>query len=96
MATVLKPKVQATGLIDTFEMAVFKTVSERLLTPVVGNGSLISGAAKIIGGGVLTGVSKNKHVNLLASGIVIDGVEDGAHALLGPVLGGTGTGEPAW
>lgn len=96
MANVLKPKVQATGLMDAFEMGVLKTVSEKVLTPVVGNGTFVSGAAKLVGGGVLNGVSKNKHVGLLSSAMVIDGVEDAAHGVLGGLLGNTGTSESSW
>ena len=96
MVNVLKPKVQATGLMDTFELAILKTLSEKALTPVVGNGTFMSGAAKLVGGGVLTSVSRNKHVGLLGSALVVDGVEDAAHSLLGSVLGGTTTGAPAW
>jgi len=50
MGKILKPKVQASGLMDAFEMGILKTLSERTLTPVVGNGTFISGAAKIVGG----------------------------------------------
>ena len=96
MVNVLKPKVQATGLMDTFELAILKTLSERALTPVVGNGTFMSGAAKLVGGGVLSSVSRNKHVGLLGSGVIVDGVEDLAHSVLGKVLGGTSTSAPSW
>lgn len=96
MGKILKPKVQATGLMDAFEMGVLKTLSERTLSPVVGNGTLMSGAAKIVGGGVISGVSKNKHVGLLSSAMVIDGVEDAAHNILGKILGATATSESSW
>lgn len=96
MGKILKPKVQATGLMDAFEMGILKTLSERTLTPIVGNGTFMSGAAKIVGGGVITSVSKNKHVGLLSSAMIIDGVEDAAHSILGNILGGTETSESAW
>ena len=96
MAKILSPKVQASGLLDAFEMGVFKTLSERTLTPVIGNGSMMSGGVKLIGGGALNGLSRNKHVGLLSSAMVIDGVEDIAHTLLGGILGGTSTSEAAW
>lgn len=93
MANILKPKVQASGLMDAFEMGLLKTFSERTLTPVVGNGTFTSGAVKLIGGGVLSGFSKNKHVGLLSSAMVIDGVEDAAHSLIGGLMGGVGSAE---
>lgn len=94
MANVLKPKIKATGLMAAFEMGIFKTLTERTLTPVIGNSTFMSGGAKLLGGGVLTSVSRNKHIELLSSAMIIDGVEDIAHSLLGSVLGGSGnTGE---
>lgn len=96
MGKILKPKIQATGLMDAFEMGIFKTLSERTLTPVIGNSTLMSGAGKLIGGGVLTSVSRNKHVGLFSSAMVIDGVEDIAHALLGSVIGGAGAADGGW
>ena len=96
MANVLKPKVKATGLMDAFEMGILKTVSERVLTPVVGNSTFISGTAKVIGGGVLNKVSRNKHIGLLSSAMVIDGVEDAAHSVLGGLMGGTETADRSW
>lgn len=91
MTNVLKPKIKATGLMDAFEMGIMKTLSERALSGVVGNGTFMSGGAKLVSGGILNGVSRNKHVGLLSSAMVIDGVEDVAHSVLGGLLGGTGT-----
>lgn len=88
MAKILNPEVKAVGMVDTFEMAVLKTLSEKALTPVVGNSSITSGTAKLVAGGVIPAISRNKHVNLLSSAMIIDGVEDMAHALLGKYLGG--------
>ena len=88
MAKILKPKIKATGLMDAFEMGIFKTLTERTLTPVIGNSTIMSGGAKLIGGGVLTSVSRNKHIGLMSSAMIIDGVEDIAHSILGSVLGG--------
>jgi hypothetical protein len=87
MAKILKPKIKASGLMDAFEMGVFKTVSERTAAPVIGNGTYMSGGAKLIGAGVLSSLSRNKHVGLLSSAIIIDGVEDVVNSLLGSVGG---------
>lgn len=89
MANILKPKVQASGLVDSFEMAILKTVSERLATPVIGNGTLVSGAVKLAAGGIIPSISRNKHAGLLSSAMIIDGVEDAAHVIVGSVMGGT-------
>lgn len=92
MAKMLKPKVQATGVLDAFEMGVFKVVSEKALKPVIGNGTVMSGAAKTIGGAIIPSISKNKHIGLVASAMVIDGVEDLVHGLLGDLVAGNNTG----
>jgi hypothetical protein len=95
MTQVLKPKVQASGIFDAFEMGIFKTLSERALTGVIGNSTLMSGGIKLVGGGIVNSVSKNKHVGLLSSAMVIDGVEDIAHTLLSGMLGGSGSTDDA-
>jgi hypothetical protein len=86
MAQILNPKVKATGLWDAIELGIFKSVAEKTLQPVIGNSTVVSGGAKLIAGGVLSGVSRNKHVGLLSSALVVDGIEDGVHALLAPML----------
>lgn len=91
MAKILKPKIQATGVIDAFEMGVFKVVGEKTLKPVIGNGTVMSGATKTIAGAVIPSISRNKHVGLFASAMVIDGVEDLVHGLLGDLTGGSGS-----
>ena len=98
MAKILKPKIQATGLMDAFELGVFKSVTERALTPVVGNSSIKSGAVKLVGGGILNSMSRNKHVNLLSSAVIVDGIEDVVHSLLGSALTGAegATGQSDW
>ena len=97
MAKILKPKIKANGLMDSFEMAALKSISERSLAPVIGNGSMKSGVVKLVGAGVLGSVSSNKHVSLLSSAIIVDGFEDIVTGLLGgSVAGGSGTSEGAW
>lgn len=92
---ILEPKVEAKGLFDVLELGILKTASERILasTPV-GNSTLLSAAAKGIGGGIIHSISQNKHVQLLGSALIVDAVEDAAHALLGGDMGGMLGGEP--
>ena len=97
MVKILQPKVQATGLFEAFEMGVFKTLAERAMTPVIGNGTVKSGAIKLVAGGVLNSVSQNKHVKIASSAIIIDAVEDMAHTLVAMVTGGAeGTTGDSW
>lgn len=90
MVKILKPKIQASGLMDSFELGVMKSVSERVLMPVIGNGSVKSGAIKLVGAGLLTTVSRNKHVSLLSSAVIVDGIEDIVTSLLGGMTGAAG------
>lgn len=92
---ILKPTIKATGILDAVEMGVIKTVAEKAFTPVIGNGNIKSGAIKLVAGGVLGSISRNKHVGLGSSAIVMDGTEDIAHGLLammGGSLGGAADG----
>lgn len=81
-----EPKVQATGLVEVAMLGLSKTVTERLLTPVIGNASIQSGAIKMIGGGVVQGMLKGKMGTAIGGGMVIDGIED----VVSSVLGGGG------
>ena len=96
MTKILNPKVKAAGIFDAFEMGILKTVAERTLTPVVGNSTLVSGAVKLVGGGALTAISKNKHVGLLSSAMVIDGVEDMSHVLIDRMFGSAEENTGGW
>lgn len=96
MAKILQPKIQATGLMDSFELAVMKTVFERATMPVIGNGTMTSGAMKLVAGGVLPSVISGKHGGLASSAFIVDGVEDLAHSLLGGILPGAASGAGEW
>jgi hypothetical protein len=82
MAKILKPKIKASGLMDAFEMGAFKSISERITAPVIGNGTFTSGGIKLVGAGILSSLSRNKHVGLLSSAVIVDGVEDIVTGLL--------------
>lgn len=83
---ILKPKVQESGLVDVFAMGISKSVTEAALAPIIGNGTVKSGIIKLVGGSVLHG--RNKYMNYVAGGLVVDGVEDVVKALVMPVIGG--------
>lgn len=86
---ILEPKVEAKGLVDVLELGLLKSASEQVLmrTPV-GNGTILSAAAKGIGGGIVHSLSRNKHVQLLGSALIVDAVEDAVRSLLGGDVGG--------
>ncbi len=89
---VLKPKIEAHGLVDVLMMAASKQVTERMLAPVIGNASVKSGVIKGIAGGLLYGKA-GKVGNAVAGGLVFDAAEDLVVALLGGMLGGGQTQE---
>jgi len=86
---ILKPKVQASGLIDVLGMAAVKQVEERITSPFIGNATIKSGLIKLIGGGVGYSVlGHNRIANVVTSAVVFDGAED----IMAAVLGGMGNG----
>ena len=94
----LKPKVQASGLMDLALLGLAKVATEKVLTPVVGNGNMKSGAIKLIGGGVINSVLGGKAGSTIGGALFIDGIEDVITQLMGGMsggLGGTPT-EDAW
>ena len=91
-----EPKVAASGLMDVAMLGLSKSVTERLLTPVVGNATLTSGAAKLIGGGVVQSMLKGKMGAALGGGMVVDGIEDIVTSVLGGSVGGNSGDSGAW
>jgi hypothetical protein len=98
MIDILNPKVQASGLFDVIGIGISKAVTERVLAPIIGNASVKSGIIKIIGGSIIHG--KDKYLNYVSGGLVIDGVEDIVQSLIIPAVGGMVPGgqnqEAAW
>jgi len=93
MGKILSPEVKATGLIDVLGMGVSKQLTERMLTPFIGNASIKSALIKGVIGGVLYGKA-GKFGNMAAGGLVIDAAEDAAVVLLSMFTGGMGGAEP--
>ena len=77
----LEPKVHATGLMDVFALARSKTMTERLLAPVISNGTLMSGGIKAVIGSLAYNKA-GKMGNIISSGLIIDGFEDGVTAIM--------------
>ncbi|MGP8323466.1 MAG: hypothetical protein ACT6FG_05690 [Methanosarcinaceae archaeon] len=94
MANILKPKVQASGLMDVALMGISKSVGERALAPIIGNGTLSSGAMKLVAGGLVQG--SGKMGNIVGSGFVIDGVEDIVNSFMGGMGGSQAAASEDW
>ena len=78
MVNVLNQKVGEFSLIDGAIITASKVTTEELLGRVafVGNSTYRSGTIKVVGAVLTSMASKNKIVQYMASGLLIDGVED--------------------
>lgn len=85
---VLNPKVSYSGLFDVVGVGVVKQFEERLTSPLIGNGTLMSGGIKLVVGAVAHGKG-GRIGNLVSSAFLVDAGEDLAVGLLG-MLGGAG------
>lgn len=80
---ILKPKVNASGLTDVVFLGVSKHLTERLMAPVVGNGTFQSGLTKGVLGGVVGSMGFGKIGTAVSGGMIVDGIEDIIVALMG-------------
>lgn len=72
----LSEKVGEFTIVEAFGVALSKSVGERLMTPLIGNGTLISGAIKGVIGAVINGMWKGKIGNIISTGLIVDAGED--------------------
>ncbi len=92
MTDILKPKVEASGIVDLLAIGVAKQITERLAAPVVGNGTPVSALAKGIAGGIIHGKG-GKIGQYVSGGLLVDASEDAALSVLnffGITGGGSG------
>lgn len=61
---------------DSIMIAGAKILSERLLSPIVGNGSLVSGGVKIAGAVLSKNMIGGKVNDILGTALMVDGAED--------------------
>jgi hypothetical protein len=89
MEEILNPKVEMVGLFDLIGVGVVKQFEEKLTSPVIGNGTLVSGGIKLIGGAVLHGKG-GRFGNIASSALLVDAGEDLAMGIMGLIGSGTG------
>lgn len=79
-------------------IAIAKNVEERLLSPIVGNGTVGSGIVKGIGGfGIPMVFGKNKWTKIISTAFIVDSAEDFVNALWGMISGATAsTSDEGW
>jgi len=90
MTKIIEGKPSANMYIDALAIAGIKTVEERLLAPIVGNGTFVSGAVKgAIGIGVPMIAGGNKWAKVLGTAFLVDSAEDVMNALISMIgIGG--------
>ena len=87
----------AVDYMDLIGAGLVKYFAERALTPVVGNGTLKSGAIKLgAGAGIRRFMGKGLIPDSLSLGLSIDGIEDLLLALIGGKAGLGGAGSSDW
>ena len=92
MTKILEAKGGKLTVIDALMIAGAKSVSERLLSKIIGNGSLMSGAIKLAGAiGLVSGV-KGKVGDIFGTALMVDGAEDIITSFMGGAITGIGGG----
>jgi hypothetical protein len=86
---ILNPKVQMTGLFDLIGVGVIKQFEEKISSPVIGNGTLMSGGIKLISGAVLHGKG-GRLGNIASTALLVDAGEDLAIGIMGMIGGSSG------
>ena len=84
MPKILKSKVTTNEYLDAIGVALVKNVEERLLAPIVGNGTIGSGLVKGIGG-MLTPqlLGSNKYSRMITTALIVDSAEDLINGFMG-------------
>ena len=89
----IRGKPTKTDMVDALGIALVKSVEERLLAQVVGNGNFVSGIVKGIISFVIPAVGGSNRITKVASqAFLIDSAEDFVNAGLN-MVGGIGGGE---
>ena len=83
-----KAKIESNGLVDALLIGTVKAVEERATMGIIGNGTVTSGAIKLVAGGVAQSMAGGKVGKIVGSAFVIDGVEDVVNGLIVPMLYG--------
>ena len=90
MGGIVEAQVGEFSLMEAFEIGIAKSVTERLLAPLIGNGSYMSGGVKLAGAFLLPKAMKGKLGKVIATGLAVDGVEDVIQAVSSHFFGGGG------
>lgn len=76
MAEILGAKAGKLNLSDAFMISGVKVLSEKLLSTVIGNGSVMSGAIKLGGAVAVNKIVGGKIADIVGTAWTVDGTED--------------------
>ena len=96
MGGIVETQVGEFSLGEAFMIGVAKSLTERLLSPVVGNGTYMSGAVKLGGAYMVPKLLKNKIGKVTGTALAVDGVEDIINALTNSFFSGGNSSGDAW
>lgn len=72
----ISEKVGEFSIVEALGIALSKSTTERLLAPMIGNGTLVSAGLKAGIGMVLSSIIKGKISNIVSTGLIVDAGED--------------------
>jgi len=83
-----KAKIESNGIVDALMIGTVKAIEERATMGIIGNGTVTSGAIKLVAGGITQSMLSGKTGKIVGSAFVIDGVEDVVNGLIVPMIYG--------
>ena len=83
MPDLLKQRSGKLNVMDALLIAGAKSVSERQLQRIIGNGTILSGAIKLVGAVTLVSGVKGKVGDIFGTALMVDGAEDIITSFLG-------------
>jgi len=88
MANLIKAKAGKLTIGDGLLIALAKVFEEKMTSPIIGNGTLMSGGIKLLGAGMVKNIAGGKIGDILGTALVVDGAEDVVVSLLGQTASG--------
>lgn len=77
MANLIQAQVGDFSLGEAFAIGITKALTEQLLTPIIGNGTYMSGGVKLVGAFAIPKyLLKGKMGKVIGTALAVDGVED--------------------
>ncbi len=92
MPKIIRAKPSKDMFMEAIGIAIVKNIEERLLAPVIGNGTIGSGIVKAIAGFLIPTVGgKNKYTRVISTAFIVDSAEDFVNAGFKMISGASGS-----